>query len=123
MEDQQDISDQIAVSNCKLQLLQKTQEIEEKEGERLLRNAQKRTDKANLIRSKNATISSHAQSEIMFRGEEAERREVIEKVKQYASEFGLTSVVKLLDKFEGIYIYLFNYFIIFIYLYLYICIS
>lgn len=90
-------------------MLQKTQEIEEKEEDLLQSNAQKRAEKANQIRSKNATLSSNAQAEIMFRGEEAERREVIVKVKQYASELGMTSLVNLLEKFEGKYQYIYIY--------------
>lgn len=93
--------EQISSSNCKLQLLEKTHDIEEKEKERVAKNSQMKKDKANAIRAKNAMLSSNCHVEMMFRREEGERQETITKMKEMAGDLGLHSIAAVLENNGG----------------------
>ena len=95
------MADEIAASHSKLQLLQKTHDLEEKEKERLSKKSKARDEKANEIRAQNTALSATTHNEVMFRREESERRELVAKMKKYATELGLTSIVDILNNYEG----------------------
>lgn len=99
--------EQISSFNCKLELLEKTHDIEENERKRVAKNVQLKKDKANAIRAKNAIVSSNSHTEMMFRREEAERLDKIAKMKEMATDLGLPSIVAVLENNEGITIYIF----------------
>ena len=101
MEEQQDLSDRISSSNCKLLLLEKTHEIEVEERARDQRNAAKRSDRANEIRQRNENLSYDKHFENIFTREEAERTELVGKMTESGKELGLTSVTDVLENFDG----------------------
>lgn len=101
MEDQQDLADQVASNNCKLQLLEKTHEIEQLEKDRLKRRIVDIEEKAKNIREKNSSLATECHIEMMFRREENERSELLSSMKKGASQLGLTSIVEVLENYEG----------------------
>ena len=102
MEDQQDLLDQITSCNAKLTLLQQAKAIEDAEQHRAQQNTNRRNERANEIRSRNMNLSALTHNDAMFQREEAERRELVKKMKKDAMDLGLQPIVNILDNFEGI---------------------
>ena len=101
MEEQQDITDRISSFNCKLILLEKTHELEEEERARASRNSAKRANKANAIRQRNESLSYDLHYDKLFSREEAERTELVTKMKESAKDIGLTPITDVLENFDG----------------------
>lgn len=95
--------EQISLFNAKLELLRKTESLEKEEQERMLRKTKKITEKANDIRSKNAIATANSHFEATFMREEKERRELVRRMKEYATELGFTPITDVLENYEGKY--------------------
>ena len=91
---------QIASHHAKLQLLMKTNELEEQEKQRECMVRANRNEKFAQISSKNDQASLIAANEVYHRNDEATRRELVSNMRECSSE--LQPVVKVLGNFEGI---------------------
>ena len=103
MEDLQEIQSQITSYSAKLQLLQKTHDIEEKEAERLTRNVAKRNDTYKK-KIANDYASIQAEQECALRREEQTRRDFVSKMTRdeyVGQESFLAPVTNVLSNFEG----------------------
>ena len=94
--------DQMFSFNAKLELLKQTRALEEKEKERAAQSLLRKNNQAENIRVRNAELSKMTHTELMFRREEAERRLLISKMKEYAEQLGLSSITDILTNYEGI---------------------
>lgn len=100
------MANRIVSCNAKLVHLKKTREIEENEAREALASLKKRNAEAEEIRERNKQLSVMTHTEQMFRREEKERRQLIEKMKEHAEALGLTSITDILNNYEGtIYFY------------------
>lgn len=101
---------QIVSSTKKLQLLEKTNEIEEEEREIIRRNVAQRNAKYQLIKTQNDLECLKSANEIDQKQEAAERRELLTKVKASTSDVPwLKPIVNLLENNHGNYSFLFHY--------------
>lgn len=104
-EDKQQLLDQIVLYNSKLDLLERTQEIEEKERDIMVQNIEIRKEKFEKIRSKNDAESMRIANETMFKQDEALRRDLLAKMVSLkdsdGSSFILGPVIDVLENFEG----------------------
>ena len=118
LEIQQEIMDKIASNTSKLQLLEKTHEIEEKEMETHKKNVAARNSIFDSMKNKNDHQSLLAETEIMFRNEESTRRDLVAAMKggNKDSDTSLAPVVKVLGNFEGTLLLLLLYLLSFLYL-------
>lgn len=105
--------DQIISYNAKLDLLEKTHEIEEMERERHFKKVELQKQKYEQIRSKNTTESLRITTSNIIMKDEAIRRELIEKMMSLqdsdGSSFILGPIIDVLENFEGINILLLKY--------------
>ena len=99
LEQKQDIMDEISSMNRKLQLLQKTKELEEEESQRQARKVAEREKKFLLLKSKNDALSVAALTENEHKKDEELRRSVYAKLRDCPAE--LLPITSVLENNEG----------------------
>lgn len=98
---------QIAASTKKLQLLEKTNEIEEEERDRMKKKVSERNSKFLQVRAQNESICVRASSEVDLRQEAAERKALLHNLKDSIKDMPwMNPLVELLENSQGKIIYL-----------------
>ena len=93
---------QIASSTKKLQLLQRTLEIEEEERERLIRNVSERNAKYKELKSKNDALCTRSNTEVDLKQEAAQRKALLLRFKESITDMPwMHPIVDLLENSQG----------------------
>lgn len=94
--------DQIATSNKKLELLERTNEIEEEERERVVRNLAQRTEKYKQLKSQNDIVCLRSANQMDLRQEATERRAILERAKDSTSDMPwIKPIIDVLENHQG----------------------
>ena len=97
---------QIVTCTRKLQLLEKTNEIEEEERERAFRNQDKRTAKYNALKSQNDLLCLRSANQVELRQESTERRALLSKLKESTKDMPwMKPQVDLLENNQGLFFF------------------
>ena len=93
---------QIVSYTKKLQLLEKTNEIDEEERERNMKNLAERNEKYKKLKSKNDLQCVRSSNEVDLRQESAERKHLLQQLKDSISDMPwMQPMVDLLEKNQG----------------------
>lgn len=95
---------QIASFTKKLQLLERTHELEEEEKERILRKTADRNAKSREIRAKNDLLCQRAATEVDLKEEAQQRKALLSQLKESISGMPwMQPMVDLLENSQGIH--------------------
>ena len=93
---------QICSLTKKLQLLERTNEIEEEERERFARNLSQRNDKFKQLKSQNDVLCAKSSTEVDLKQEAAQRKAMLLTFKDVVSEMPwMQPLVDLLENNQG----------------------